>query len=49
METDADTFLASERLAAEEFGPFALVVAVTSTDQLLQFARRLVDGVLERP
>ncbi len=41
VETDADTFLASERLAAEVFGPFAVVVAVTSTDQLLQIARRL--------
>lgn len=49
LETDADTFLASERLAAEVFGPFAVVMAATSTDQLLQLARRLVAGVPEQP
>jgi len=41
VETDADTFLASERLADEVFGPFAVVVAVQSADQFLQIARRL--------
>jgi len=41
VETDADTFLASERLADEVFGPFAVVVAATSAEQLLQIARRL--------
>ena len=49
VETGADTLLVLERLAAEVFGLFAVVVAVTSTDQLLQLARRPVDGVFMQP
>jgi alpha-ketoglutaric semialdehyde dehydrogenase len=41
VETDADTFLTSERLADEVFGPFAVMVVATSAEQLLRIARRL--------
>ncbi len=45
LETSADTFLASPRLAEEVFGPFSLVIAVRSADHLRTVATRL-DGQL---
>ena len=41
LETDADTFLASQRLAHEVFGPFAVVVTVNSAEQFQLIASQL--------
>ena len=41
LRTDAETFLARPRLAEEVFGPFGLLVACRTPDQLAHVARRL--------